>query len=77
MLTFHIGLSNDYFEHSLKVEIFVGCFEALLMSIFETSRVKKYRKVKVGNGKEMAQSERNPQSKNRGGENTKLTIRHL
>ena len=71
MLTFHRGLSNDYFEHSLKVEIFVGCFEALLMSIFETSRVKKNdRKVKVGNDKEMAKSERNSQSKNRGWENT-------
>ena len=34
-------------------------------------------KVKEGNNQEMAQSERNPHSKNRGGEKTKLTIRHL
>ena len=36
-----------------------------------------WKKVKVGNDQEMAQSERNSHFKNRGGEKTKLTIRYL
>ena len=35
------------------------------------------KKVQVGNDEEMAQSERNSHSKNRGGKNPKLTIRYL
>ena len=35
------------------------------------------KKVQVGKDQEKAQSERDSHSKNRGGEKTKLTIRHL
>ena len=42
-----------------------------------TSMLPMPKKVQVGNDQEKEQSERNSHSKNRGGEKTKLTIRHL
>ena len=40
-------------------------------------RVIIFKKVQVGKDQEKAQSERDSHSKNRGGEKTKLTIKHL
>ena len=59
-------MNNNNFQKSHHV----GTVQSI--SLFVSTK-----KVQVGKDQEKAQSERDSHSKNRGGEKTKLTIRHL